>query len=43
VDENGVHSANSRYLALVDALLFLKPEQPNVWLKNPAKYSAEII
>ena len=36
-------SGNSRYIALLDALVLLTPEQRNVWLKNPAKYSAGII
>ncbi len=34
----GIHRGNSRYLALIDALVLLTPEQRNVWLKNPVKY-----
>ena len=34
----GIHTGNSRYLALLDALVLLTPEQRNVWLKNPVKY-----
>ena len=39
----GLDSCNSRYLALLDALVLLPPDQRNVWLKNPAKYPGEII
>jgi len=39
----GLDSGNSRYLALLDALVLLTPEQRNVWLRNPAKYPGEII
>ena len=30
----GIHRGNSRYLALIDALVLLTPEQRNVWLKT---------
>ena len=39
----GIHRGNSRYLALIDALVLSTPEQRNVWLKNPAKYPGEFI
>ena len=39
----GIHTGNSSYLALIDALVLLRPKQRNVRLKNPAKYSAGII
>ena len=39
----GIHSGNSRYLALIDVLVLLTPEQRYVLLKNPAKYPGESI